>query len=76
MESGALLAGGERLPEAGALRFGIDCQMLVSGFDKRIALAEDDRSLYAGKWRLINEAIASAGSGGSVDVFEVNAHRK
>ncbi len=44
MEIGALLAGVVRLPKACTLRFGIDCQTVVSGFGKSIALADGGRS--------------------------------
>ena len=37
MEIGALLARVERLPVAGTQHFGIDCQMVVSGFGKRLS---------------------------------------
>ncbi len=58
MEMCCLLAGVERLPPAGGVRFGIDCQMVVSGFGKRLFIADDDRSFHSGSWRLINEAMS------------------
>ncbi len=44
MEMRGLLAGVERLPPAGGVRSGIDCQMVVSGFGQRLLITDDDRS--------------------------------
>ena len=73
MEMLALLEGSRRLPGSGLVRFGVDCQAVVLGFAARLALADDVHSMYAGIWRLINEALAN--SGASVEVFKVKAHQ-
>ncbi len=74
MEIGGLLAGVERLPPSGGVRFGIDCQMVVSGFGKRLLIADDDRSFHSGTWRLINDAMSLAPAVG-VEIFKIKAHR-
>ncbi len=63
-----------RLPAAGGVRFGIDCQIVVSGFTQRLLIADDDRAVHAGTWRLVNEAI-SRGPNVVVEVFMIKAHR-
>ncbi len=56
------------------MRFGIDCQMVISGFAQRLWIADDDRAFHAGTWRLIHEAMARSPQV-AVEVFKIKAHR-
>jgi hypothetical protein len=48
--------------------------MVISGFAQRLWLADDDRALHAGTWRLINQAMDRSPLV-AVDVFKTKAHR-
>ncbi len=74
MDMNGLLSGVESLPSCGTVQFGIDCQMVVAGFVQRLWLADDDRAVNVGTWRLINEAMDRLPQV-AAKVFKIKAHR-